>query len=90
MTVHDPKSRLGEPKDRLTGKEGLAHGDRMKDPRRRSDGRAAGWLVPAVLAAAVIAGIVGLALSLDWEIAPDTTTGQTTGSPPASEPAKRQ
>lgn len=58
----------------------------------RIDDRSSGWLLPAVLAAAVIGGIIAWATSGDWWTAgidPDTTAGQTTPSLPPNVPAQR-
>ena len=74
-----PETR-GASRDRMAGRDGMAHSDRISDAGRRMDDRGPGWLLPAVVGVAVIAGIVVYAVQ---------TTVQTRGLRPTPPPGSR-
>ena len=101
MTMNDPGDRdarpsgprdVHEPRVSMAGRDGMAHSDRMSDAGRPMEDRAPGWLLPAVLAVVVIAGMVAYAVSTDRQTAgtaPGTTSGQSTPPPAQSGPEHR-
>ena len=94
MTMNDPGDRdatPGGPRDKvdelrvsMAGRDGMAHSDRMSDAARPIGDRAPGWLLPAVLAVVVIAGMVAYAVSTDRK-----TAGTAPGPPVGSRPRRR-
>jgi hypothetical protein len=86
----DPRDKVHEPRVSMAGRDGMAHSDRMSDAGRPMEDRAPGWLLPAVLAVVVIAGMVAYAVGTDHKTAgtaPGTTSGQST--PPAGPEQRR-